>query len=259
MILRSVKEMGEFDISLNTSRKRAARWMNIGEYRLAFTLVELLTAISILALLMGILLPVLARTRAAAKSVLCQNNLRQWGMALHCYIEAYDGSIPRRGQGIQPVSKIERTEDWFNCLAPYAGEKPYKELVAAGSRPRPGDDSLFVCPNALCETKPYFFPYAMNMYLSPWIRPQAHRLCEIPQPQRLVFMADAPGPYSSTVPSKEDYSVAARHKGKANLVFLDGRVGSYSGEYLGCGISDPGHEDVQWQTGSKGVNQARIN
>jgi prepilin-type processing-associated H-X9-DG protein len=153
---------------------------------------------------------------------------------------------------------IERAEDWFNCLAPYAGEKPYKELVAAECRPRPGDDSIFVCPKAIRDTKPYFFSYAMNMYLSPWIRPEAHRLSEIPHPERLVFMADAPGPYSSTVPSKEDYSVVARHEGKANLVFLDGQVGSYSGAYLGCGVGDPEHEDVQWQTGSSGVNQPPV-
>jgi prepilin-type N-terminal cleavage/methylation domain-containing protein/prepilin-type processing-associated H-X9-DG protein len=248
----------KFDNSPNKLPKRAMQRMNMGAHRLGFTLVELLVVISILAVLIGILLPVLARTRAAAKSVRCKNSLRQWGIALHCYMDEYDGSIPRRGQGIQPTHQIERPEDWFNCLAPYAGEKPYKELIAAGCRPRPGDDSIFVCPKALYDTKPYFFSYAMNMYLSPWIRPEAHRLSEIPQPERLVFMADAPGPYSSTVPSKEDYSVVARHEGKANLVFLDGHIGSYSGEYLGCGVGDPGHEDVQWQTGSAGVNQLPV-
>jgi prepilin-type N-terminal cleavage/methylation domain-containing protein/prepilin-type processing-associated H-X9-DG protein len=232
--------------------------MNMEKDRLGFTLVELLVVISILAVLMGILLPVLARTRAVAKSTLCRNNLRQWGLALHCYMDEFDGSIPRRGQGVQPTYMIERTVDWFNCLAPYAGEKPYKELVATGCRPQPGDNSIFVCPKAFCDTQPYFFSYAMNMYLSPWIRPEAHRLSEIPHPERLVFMADAPGPYSSTVPSKKDYSVVARHEGKANLVFLDGRVESYSGQYLGCGAGNPEHEDVQWQTGSAGINQPPV-
>jgi len=248
----------EFDISLNKSPKRTVQRMNMRVHKLGFTLVELLMVIFIFTVLMGILLPVLARSRAAAKSALCKNNLRQWGLSLHCYMNEYDGCIPRRGQGIQPTYQIDRAEDWFNCLAPYAGEKPYKELVAAGCRPRPGDDSIFVCPEALRDTQPYFFSYAMNMYLSPWIRPEVHKLSEIPHPERLVFMADAPGPYSSTVPSKEDYSVVARHESKANLVFLDGHVGSYSGEYLGCGVCDPEHEDVQWQTGSNGVNQPPV-
>jgi prepilin-type N-terminal cleavage/methylation domain-containing protein/prepilin-type processing-associated H-X9-DG protein len=248
-------DISEFDVSLDKSPAHSVPRVTMGRRRLGFTLVELLVVISILAVLMGILLPVLARSRAAAKSVLCQNKLRQWGLALQCYMNEFDGSIPRRGQGIQPTHMIDRPEDWFNCLAPFAGEKPYKELVAEGSRPQPGDDSIFVCPMALRDTKPYFFSYAMNMYLSPWIRPEAHKLCEIPHSERLVFMADAPGPYSSTVPSKEDYSVVARHGGKANLVFLDGHVDSYSGAYLGCGVCDPEHEDVQWQTGTSGINQ----
>lgn len=229
-----------------------------GQPQAGFTLVELLLVIFIVMLLMGILLPVFARVRGAAKSAVCKSNLRQWGEALHCYTADNEGYIPRRGQGIRPTYRIDREEDWFNCLSPYVGEKPYKELVAAGCRPRPGNVSIFVCPEAHYDTKPYFFSYAMNMYLSPWIRPEPHRLSEIPQPERLVFMADAPGSYSSTVPSRKAYSVVARHNGKANLVFLDGDIESRSGAYLGCGVGDPGHEDVRWLTGTKGVNQGPV-
>ena len=254
-----VSDTFEFDTGPGNTRRESVRRRKMGRRGPGFTLVELLVVISILAVLMGILLPVLSRTRAAARSAICMNKLRQWGLALHCYMDENEGSIPRRGQGIQPTHKIDRAQDWFNCLAPYAGEKPYKELVSDGLRPEPGDDSIFVCPKALRDTKPYFFSYAMNMYLSPWLRPEAHRLSEIPRPDRLVFMADAPGSYSSTVPTKEDYSVSARHEGRANLVFLDGRVESYSGAYLGCGSGDPGHEDVQWQTGASGINQPPLN
>lgn len=234
------------------------RRMITGYHRSGFTLVELLTAIVILGVLMGILLPVLTKSRSAAKAVLCRHKLRHWGIALHSYMNDYDGFIPRRGQGIQPTTRVDRTEDWFNCLPPYVGEMPYETLAAAGRRPRPGGKSLFVCPQALKDTTPNFFPYAMNMYLSPWIRPEAHRVSEIPRPQRVVFMADSPGAYSSTVPSRESYSVAARHEGKANLVFLDAHGESYGGAYLGCGTGDPGHEDVQWETGSEGVNQSPV-
>jgi prepilin-type processing-associated H-X9-DG protein len=71
-------------------------------------------------------------------------------------------------------------------------------------------------------------------------------------------MADSPGPYSATVPSSNDYDVAARHEGKANILFLDSHVSSYSGEYLGCGVGDPHHRDVRWETESGGINQAPI-
>ena len=71
-------------------------------------------------------------------------------------------------------------------------------------------------------------------------------------------MADAPGSYSSTVPSSQGYSVIARHSGQANLVFLDAHVASYDGTYIGCGVGDPCLGDVNWQTGTGGVNQAPV-
>ncbi|MBN1972911.1 MAG: prepilin-type N-terminal cleavage/methylation domain-containing protein [Sedimentisphaerales bacterium] len=248
----------EFYIIRNKSHKRSASRRITGGHSAGFTLIELLMVIFVVTVLSGILMPALVRTRAASKSVMCKNKLRQWGLALYFYMDEHDGSIPRRGQGVQPISMIERPEDWFNCLSPYIGEKPYKELAASGCQPQPGDKSIFVCPSASSDSKLYFFPYAMNMYLSPWIRPENHKLSEIPCPEHLVFMADAPGPYSSTVPSKKEYSVAARHEDRANLVFLDGHIGNYSGEYLGCGAGDTGHRDVQWQTGSTGVNQSLV-
>ena len=51
----------------------------------AFTLIELLVVISIIALLVGILLPVLSRTRSAAKILSCQTNLRSYHQAAMTY------------------------------------------------------------------------------------------------------------------------------------------------------------------------------
>jgi prepilin-type N-terminal cleavage/methylation domain-containing protein len=67
--------------------------------RAAFTLIELLVAISIIALLMGILLPALSRVKKHAKKALCCSNLRQWGVGLTSYSVNNDGFFPYSGPG----------------------------------------------------------------------------------------------------------------------------------------------------------------
>jgi prepilin-type processing-associated H-X9-DG protein len=150
---------------------------------------------------------------------------------------------------------LDRPQDWFNCLPPYLGSPSYEALVSARQAPQAGSKSIFVCPSAKATSNPNFMAYAMNMYLSPWIRPNQHHLAEIAQPGLLVFMADGPGGYSSTVPSALAYSVAPRHSQCANLLFLDGHVAAYAGSYLGCGSGGIEQPDVHWQTGTAGVNQ----
>jgi prepilin-type processing-associated H-X9-DG protein/prepilin-type N-terminal cleavage/methylation domain-containing protein len=60
----------------------------------AFTLVELLVVIGIIAVLIGILLPTLANARAAANSTACLAQLRQMGQAIQMYGVANKGSLP---------------------------------------------------------------------------------------------------------------------------------------------------------------------
>jgi prepilin-type N-terminal cleavage/methylation domain-containing protein len=54
-------------------------------YRCAFTLIELLVVIGIIAILLGLLFPTLQGTRASSKSIACQSNMRQIGVAMAAY------------------------------------------------------------------------------------------------------------------------------------------------------------------------------
>jgi prepilin-type N-terminal cleavage/methylation domain-containing protein/prepilin-type processing-associated H-X9-DG protein len=61
--------------------------------RRAFTLVELLVVIGIIAILIGVLLPTLARARESAQRAACLSNLRQVGQMFHLYANANRGQI----------------------------------------------------------------------------------------------------------------------------------------------------------------------
>jgi len=60
----------------------------------AFTLIELLVVISIIALLIGILLPALGAARSTARDMACLSNQRQIGIGLYAYAQEHKGTLP---------------------------------------------------------------------------------------------------------------------------------------------------------------------
>jgi prepilin-type N-terminal cleavage/methylation domain-containing protein len=63
----------------------------------AFTLIELLVVISIIALLVGILLPALGAARRTARKAVCANNLKQVGLIWEMYANDHEGFYPSSG------------------------------------------------------------------------------------------------------------------------------------------------------------------
>jgi prepilin-type N-terminal cleavage/methylation domain-containing protein/prepilin-type processing-associated H-X9-DG protein len=102
---------------------------SLSHRRGAFTLVELLVVIGIIALLISILLPALNRAKRAANSIKCMSNMRQIGMGMQMYMADHDGMYPvslyfwSPTQGGARLGSLGQPEVWDIKIARYLGIK----------------------------------------------------------------------------------------------------------------------------------------
>jgi prepilin-type processing-associated H-X9-DG protein len=206
-----------------------------------FTLVELLVVISIMIILMGIILIGIRGTRERANLAKSVSNMREIHMAVSMFVMNNNNEFPRartfRPQGATGSDWDYEGGFWFNAIGPYLdeGRRFRQDLVASGPWPQ---NIPFACPSITDKSKHGWggagIDVGLNGYLFPAGGPEIARVraTNIENPSRALLAADAATPSTGVGSWQTDHpgaftgaNIAFRHGGKANILFVDGRVG----------------------------------
>jgi len=216
----------------------------------AFTLVELLVVIAIIALLMSILMPALGRVKKQAKMVLCQSNLKQWGLVFSMYTDDNDGRFVS-GLGGECMGGAMGYW-WMTSLKPYYRDKKIRLCPMATKTYSEGGRSPFGAWATGCSEVGGWEvdtgSYGPNGYICDpplsykllWDRPTENnwRTCAVPQAGTIPLFLDAlwvdAWPLSDDEPPETVFWLkdivgidemrrfcVNRHDGYVNGVFLD--------------------------------------
>jgi prepilin-type N-terminal cleavage/methylation domain-containing protein len=215
-----------------------------------FTLVELLLVITIIAILVALLLPVLSSAKARAKRTTCLNNLKQINLGVHMYAGEYDDTLPNTGPGTYILYK-EVVKGYVGLHGP---SSPLDKIFACSADTfHYNDSSLAYVPHGHHEQQTYDFssytfnglnlltnyPHLADNGILPGIGGQKLTAVKNPAKTVLVVEASALEPYSWHQPKPPVSGGWPMFNDARNMVsFVDSRV-SYIKIYWNSTIGYP--------------------
>jgi prepilin-type N-terminal cleavage/methylation domain-containing protein/prepilin-type processing-associated H-X9-DG protein len=191
----------------------------------AFTLIELLMAIAVVAVLAAILFPVFAKARESARRAVCASNMRQLGLATNAYLEDWDGRYPWAWDP-ELVHKEGRGPALRDVLMLYVQNQRVWECPSDIGETFPNG------PNGRRERTPPFYDSRMQVgsssYYYPGIGWEQRYLgqvggvasAKLPRPSLIWWLSEFRpwhGPYRPT----DEWSVSP---GRYNLLYCDGHI-----------------------------------
>ena len=119
--------------------------------RRAFSLVELMTVVGIIALLISLLLPALSRARENGRRIVCLSNLRSIAHGCITYAGFNEGHVPAWGQRIAGFARIGEAWNWDGIIGsvgdPLIDIRSNTRNVWMLVREQAGDPKTFICPS----------------------------------------------------------------------------------------------------------------
>jgi len=215
--------------------------------RRAFTLLELLVVITIIAVLSTLSIPLIAHMRLARDQVSATSNLKQLGSGLLSYIAMNNGQFPAEGEN-QPSwessSDPEYQEAWYNVIPRLCGGPSLGDFAKQKASFYRRSNPLYV-PAAEYprnkEDRPYF-----ALSLNSKLRRKGQKavmFSGIENPSRTVFLQESGLPGERTLPgqSADKYDgqtksyasrTAGRYNGRVLLLFADGHADCIEAKYV---------------------------
>ncbi len=228
-----------------------------------FTMIELLIVISIIAILVGILLPALNRAREKAQSMKCVGNLHSIFQCLTFYTDDNDSWGPAANENVTGDSSGYRK--WQDQCNYYLNKSEYKDRGycenLGGNLYRA--KGIFHCPASKIEFNAgtECYDYGINMLMSANASlslPQylGRRIFRIKQPSKRAWISDLENPNSPSNQFSKNSTTglsnaSMRHNLKPNILFVAGAVLSYNYTQIPFGTGNAPYETPFWGWGSK--------